>query len=152
MGHPNHKCLYQGYSSSMDTILFQAALGPFRLGSLAAPSSPGRHGPLRAILPLLFATPQSRFSHLQAPQTRFAAVPRPKAPNCHNHWTTHWLISYKLLPVLPYSSVASASPYGNLAFLCWRSWCGMVGVELPRRKRGIKGSRPSTLAVRPTYY
>ena len=27
----------------------------------------------------------------------------------------------------------------------------MVGVELPRRKRGIKGTRPSTLAARPTY-
>ena len=27
----------------------------------------------------------------------------------------------------------------------------MVGVELPRRKRGIKGTRPSTLATRPTY-
>ena len=27
----------------------------------------------------------------------------------------------------------------------------MVGVELPRRKRGIKGTRPSTSATRPTY-
>ena len=27
----------------------------------------------------------------------------------------------------------------------------MVGVELPRRNRGIKGTSPSTLAARPTY-
>ena len=30
---------------------------------------------------------------------------------------------------------------------CWLSWCGIVGVELPRRKRGIKGTRPSTSAT-----
>ena len=57
-------------------------------------------------------------------------------PNCHNHC----LISYTLLPFLPDSLAASASPCGNLALWCWRSWCGMVGVELPRRKRGIKGT------------
>ena len=32
----------------------------------------------------------------------------------------------------------SSCPTRNLAPRCWQSWCGMVGVELPRRKRGIK--------------
>ena len=67
-------------------------------------------------------------------------------PNCHSHL----LISYTLLPFLPDSSAASASPCGNLLLRCWRSWCGMVGVELPRRNKGIKGTLPSTLVTRPT--
>ena len=47
MAYLNHKYLYQGYSID---ILFQSARGPCRLESLAAPSGPGRHGPLRTIL------------------------------------------------------------------------------------------------------
>ena len=47
MGYLNHKYLYQG--CSMD-ILVQSYRGPCRLESLAAPSGPGRHGPLRTIL------------------------------------------------------------------------------------------------------
>ena len=47
MGYLNHKYFYQGYS--MD-ILFQSARRPCCLGSLAAPSGPGRHGPLSTIL------------------------------------------------------------------------------------------------------
>ena len=43
MGYLNHKYLYQG--CSMDS-LFQSALGRCCLASLAAPSGPGRHGPL----------------------------------------------------------------------------------------------------------
>ena len=137
MGYLNHTYLYQGYF--MD-ILFQSARGPCSLESLVAPSGPGRHGPLHTIVCHCYAQLLS-FSHRQAPQTRFAP------PNCHSHW----LISYTLLSFLPDSSAGSASPCGNLALRCWQSWCGMVGVLLPRRKRGIKGKRPSTLAARPTY-
>ena len=128
MGYLNHKYLYQGYSMALDS-LFQSAWGPCSLESFAAPSGPGRrrHGPLRTILCHCYA-PLLSLSHRQAPQRRFA---QPKLPQ-------HWLISYTLLPFLPYSSAASASPCGNLAPLCWRSlsWCGMVGVELPRRNQG----------------
>ena len=66
-------------------------------------------------------------------------------PNCHSHS----LISCMLLLFLPDSSAATASPCENL--LCWRSWCGMIGVGLPRRNRGIKGTRPRTSAARPTH-
>ena len=104
----NHKYLYQGYS--MD-ILFQSTRGPCRLGSLAAPSGLGRHGPFCTT----FATVM-RYSSVSAtdrPPRR--GLPR---PNCHNHWLmTVDLIHVDSLP-------------------------GMVGVQLPRRKRGIKGTRP----------
>ena len=71
--HLNHKYLYQGYSID---ILFQSARGPCRLGSLAAPSGPGCHGPLRTILCHCDALLLS-LSHRQAPQTRIAP---PKLP------------------------------------------------------------------------
>ena len=72
-GYLNHKYLYQGYS--MD-ILFQSAMGPCRLESLAAPSGQGRLGPLRTILCHCYA-PLLSLSHRQAPKTRFAP---PKLP------------------------------------------------------------------------
>ena len=106
--------LCQGYSVD---VLFQSARGPCRLKCLAAPSGPGCHGPLRTILCHCNAQLLS-LSHRQAPRR---GLPR---PNCH----IHWLISYTLLPFLPDSSAASASPCGNLALRCWRCWCGMVGV------------------------
>ena len=67
MGYLNHKYLYQGYSID---ILFHSARGPCSLESLAAPSGPGRHGPLRAIFCHCYAQLLS-LSHRQAPQTRF---------------------------------------------------------------------------------
>ena len=73
MGDLNHKYLYQGYS--MD-ILFQSARGHCSLESLAAPSGPGRHGPLCTILCHCYV-PLLSLSHRQAPQTRFAP---PKLP------------------------------------------------------------------------
>ena len=73
MGYLNHKYLYQGYS--MDS-LFQSARAPCRLESLAAPSGPGRHGPLCTILCHCYALLLS-LSRRQAPQTRFAP---PKLP------------------------------------------------------------------------
>ena len=92
--------------------LFQSARGPCSLESLAAPSGPGRHCPLCTILLSL--------SHRQAPQTRFAL---PKLPQP--------LVDLVHVASLPaHSSAASASPCGNLAPMCWRSWYGMVGVEL----------------------
>ena len=75
MGYLNHKYLYQGYSMALDS-LFQSARGPCRLESFAAPSGPGRHGPLRTILCHCYA-PLLSLSHRQAPQTRFAP---PKLP------------------------------------------------------------------------
>ena len=63
MGYLNHKYLYQGYS--MD-ILFQSTRGPCRLESLAAPSGPGRHGPLCTILCHCYA-PLLSLIHRQAP-------------------------------------------------------------------------------------
>ena len=75
MGYLNFKYLYQGYP--MD-ILFQSARAPCRLESLAAPSGPGCHGPLRAIVCHCYA-PLLSLSHRQAPKTRFAPFP-PKLP------------------------------------------------------------------------
>ena len=72
-GISKSQVLYQGYS--MDS-LFQSARGPCRLGSLAAPSGPGSHCPLRTILCHCDA-PLLSLSHRQAPQTRFAP---PKLP------------------------------------------------------------------------
>ena len=116
MGYLNHKYLYQGYPVD---IPFQSARGPCRLGSLAAPSGPGRHSPLRTILCHCDA-PLLSLSHRQAPQTRFAL---PKLPQP--------LVDLVHVASLPaHSSAASASPCGNLAPMCWRSWYGMVGVEL----------------------
>ena len=79
MGYLNHKYLYQGYSMARDS-LFQSARGPCRLESFAAPSGPGRHGPLRTILCHCYAQLLS-LSHRQAPQTRFAPpkLPQPLA-------------------------------------------------------------------------
>ena len=141
MGYLNHKYLYQGYSMALDS-LFQSARGPCRLERFAC---------LRARLAMAlfapsFATAMRRSSVSATDRPPRRGLPR---PNCHSHW----LILYTLLPFLPDSSAASVSPCGNLAPLCWRtrSWCWMVGVELPGRKRGIKGTRPSTSATRPTY-
>ena len=65
-------------------ILFQSTWGPCRLGSLAAPSCPGRHGPLRTILCHCYA-PLLSLSHRQAPQTRFAPhiLPQPLVDLIH---------------------------------------------------------------------
>ena len=57
-------------------ILFQSARGPCRLESLAAPSNPGRHGPLCTILCQCYA-PLLSLSHQQAAQTRLGP---PKLP------------------------------------------------------------------------
>ena len=70
-----------------------------------------------------FATAMRRSSVSATDRPPRRGLPR---PNCHSHW----LISYTLLPFQPDSSAASASPCGNLAPRCRRSWCGMVGIEL----------------------
>ena len=84
-------------------ILFQSTRGPCRLGSLAAPSGLGRHGPLCTT----FATVMRHSSVSATDRPPRRGLPR---PNCHSHWS----ISYTLLPFLPDSSAASASPCGNL--------------------------------------
>ena len=120
MGYLNHKYLYPGYS--MDSPAYPspswalAALRALlRLRALVA----------TALLAPSFATAMCRSSVSATNRPPRRSLPR---PNCHSLW----LISYTLLPFLPDSSaaLASASPCGNLAPRCWRSWCRMVGVEL----------------------
>ena len=151
MGFLNHKYLYQGYP--MD-ILFQFSRGPCRLGSLAVPSGPGHHGPLRAIL-----------YHCDVPQhcrSSVSATDRPPPrrglprPNCHNHL----LISYTWLPRgLPARLVGCiCKPMWKpgapvLAELMWdwsTGWCFQyaysnhtlsAGADPIRRSQNMKGIR-----------
>ena len=145
MGYSNNKYFRMSYVRDIylkSQIIWISYSSPPGAPAALGPWEPcGAFGPCPlCTIHCLCDAPLLSLSHWQAPQT---SLPR---PNCHNHW----LISYTLLHFLPDSSAASASPCGNLALQCWRSWCGMVGVELPRRKRGVKGTRPSTSAARPT--
>ena len=135
MGYLNHSrdILWIAYSSPPGAPTALRALRCLRARVATALFAPSFANAMR----------RSSLSATDRPPRR--GLPR---PNCHS---CRWLISYTLIPFLPDSSAASASPCGNLAPRCWRSWCGMVGVELPRRERGIKGTRPSTSATRPTY-
>ena len=54
------------------------------------------------------------------------------------------LTSYMLLPRLPSEDAKSAQPMGNPEALCLLNLCGIVGVELPARNKGKRGTLPTT--------
>ena len=51
--------------------------------------------------------------------------------------------SYTLLPRLPSEAAESAQPMGNPEPLCLLNLCGIVGVELPARNKGMRGTLPT---------
>ena len=80
--------------------------------------------------------------------TAVSATERPprrglQRPNIQSQWLT----SYTLLPRLPSALAVSALPMGKADPLCLLNLCGIVGVELPARNKGIRGTLPSTLAT-----
>ena len=63
-------------------------------------------------------------------------LPRPK-------FHSQVLTSYTLLPRLPSEATESAQPMGNPEPLCLLNLCGIVGVELPARNKGMRGTLPT---------
>ena len=53
------------------------------------------------------------------------------------------LTSYTLQPHLPSEAAVSAQPMGNPESLCLLNLCGIVGVELPARNKGMRGTLPT---------
>ena len=53
------------------------------------------------------------------------------------------LTSYTLLPRLTSEAAESAQPMGNPEPLCLLNLCGIVGVELPARNKGMRGTLPT---------
>ena len=51
--------------------------------------------------------------------------------------------SYTLLPRLPPEAAESAQPMGNPEPLCLLNLCGIVGVKLPARNKGMRGTLPT---------
>ena len=72
----------------------------------------------------------------KTPQTRFAP------PKLQQPWV-------QLVDIAPLPAWLVGQPCSTRNLLCWRwrSWCGMVCVELPQRNKGIEGTRPSTLRL-----
>ena len=63
--------------------------------------------------------------------------PRPK-------FHSQVLTSYTLQPRLPSAAAESALPMENPELLCLLNLCGTVGVELPARNKGMRGTLPTT--------
>ncbi len=61
------------------------------------------------------------------------------SPNCHSHGLTSQL----LLPSYQSVAAASAQPYGKPESLCLLIMWGIVGVKLPARNNGIRGTLPT---------
>ncbi len=55
---------------------------------------------------------------------------------CHSHA----LISYTLLSCLPSEAAVLAQPMGKPEPLCWLNLCGNIGVGLPARNKGMRGT------------
>ena len=62
--------------------------------------------------------------------------PRPK-------FHSQVLTSYTLQPRLPSAAAESALPMENPELLCLLNLCGIVGVELPARNNGMRGTLPT---------
>ena len=80
--------------------------------------------------------------------TAVSATERPPKrglPSPNNQ--SQWLTSNTWLPRLPSAFAVSALPMGKADPLCLLNLCGIVGVELPARNKGIRGTLPSTLAT-----
>ena len=73
-------------------------------------------------------------STVRPPRSGF---PRPK-------FYSQVLTSYTLQPRLPSAAAWSALPMGNPEPLCLLNLCGIVGVELPARNKGMRGTLPTT--------
>ena len=83
--------------------------------------------------PALFLT---AVSATERPPRR--GLPRPNIQS-------QWLTSYTLLPRLPSSLAVLELPMGKANPLCLLNLCWIVGVGLPARNKGIRGTLPSTL-------
>ena len=121
---------------------FHSATGPCRLGSIAAPSDPSRHGLLCGTLHHSDALLLGRSHRLgEAPQTRFAP---PKLPQQLAH-----LVDRDVASLLARRVACICQPTWEPAtpVLTELVWSGRSRVA--RRNRDIKGARPSTLVAKP---
>ncbi len=83
--------------------------------------------------------PFSQFS--SAWQSSTVRPPRRGLPLPQFH--SQVLTAYTLLPRLPYEGAESAQPMGKPEPLCLLNLCGIVGVELPARNKGTRGTLPT---------
>ena len=115
VGYLNHKYLYQGYSMALDTSPPGAPAALRALQRLRA-----RVAGATALLAPCFATAMRSSSVSATDRPPRRCLP---SPNCHSHW----LISYTLLPFLPYSE-ATHRLHLPAHVETWRPGAGGAGV------------------------